>query len=894
MFACLSAGMVSAAVDYTWEQAFLGGGGGLDRVSLSPYDSNLILLQADMGSGYFSRDGGSTWNLLPKSVGWAQHQFCFHPADSKLIFVCTDVGLFKSTDAAATWTRVPTAWDGPSRPWFAPIGVGPYRMAFDPASPDNGIAIRGRKVLVTHNRGVSWSSAPDLGGTPGSDREGWNLNLIYDPNSGNLILGTQTGIYISRNGGESWTASNGGLEIKGQPLRIRNFEGAVSGPRTVLYAVTPTRYDARGKFATCLYKSTNGGVSWSATDIAGLYTENLSGRNDVGLPEYGGGACDGSTLAVSPSHPNVVYLATNGDQFNCEKIELDPAHYCGPDGGHSMIFRSSDGGNTWRGVFYRSPFMKRYNITNTTWTDHIWGWHCSPQGLCVSSNDPDYVVAACPNNLYVSRNGGTTWKAVDSKPLVGDSTANGGIASPGVGASRYLFDPHNYNVRYLATNGDCCFFRSTDGGASWEQSGFPKINLPWIGCNYARAMDPSTPGRVWTACSTFHEIPFWTGSWTGISGGWACGGVARSDDYAKTFTLVSHGLPTTTYPTIDLLLDPTSSPSSRTLWAATYGGGVYRTTNGGAGWSPWNAGLESGNMCAVHICRDNAGKLYLITGLRVSDKDWGKGYGAAGNGYVGGAVYTRGPADSSWKQVLRGSNCAHYWSDYWLDEANPANPVNIDVDLTNPNNIYVAAMQPVVGIWRTGDGGGSWKKVFNQLCLGVWVDQSKPSRIYACIDGQPPCQGGLYVSEDHGGKWTYLDSFPYVRPVGVDFDPQNAGVIYVTTLGGGIWKGTLATRAPLGGVVINSRSLYCASTKVKLSTYASGADGVSEMRFSNDNATWSDWESFASSKAWTLSGGDGMKRVYAQYKNKLGAVTDYNIAATIILDASLPTGGSKR
>ena len=39
---------------------------------------------------------------------------------------------------------------------------------------------------------------------------------------------------------------------------------------------------------------------------------------------------------------------------------------------------------------------------------------------------------------------------------------------------------------------------------------------------------------------------------------------------------------------------------------------------------------------------------------------------------------------------------------------------------------------------------------------------------------------------------------------------------------------------------------------------------VTEMRFSNDNSTWSEWETYASTKAWTLTAGDGNKTVYAQ------------------------------
>ena len=56
---CLSAGPASAAMDFTWQQVMVGGGGGFTFTAISPYDSNFILLQGDMGSSYVSRDGAT-------------------------------------------------------------------------------------------------------------------------------------------------------------------------------------------------------------------------------------------------------------------------------------------------------------------------------------------------------------------------------------------------------------------------------------------------------------------------------------------------------------------------------------------------------------------------------------------------------------------------------------------------------------------------------------------------------------------------------------------------------------------------------------------------------------------------------------------------------------------
>ena len=58
-----------------------------------------------------------------------------------------------------------------------------------------------------------------------------------------------------------------------------------------------------------------------------------------------------------------------------------------------------------------------------------------------------------------------------------------------------------------------------------------------------------------------------------------------------------------------------------------------------------------------------------------------------------------------------------------------------------------------------------------------------------------------------------------------------------------------------------------------LNISASGGAGVSQMRFSNDNATWSDWEPYAATRTgWNLADQtvDGTKTVYVQVRDEFG------------------------
>ena len=60
-----------------------------------------------------------------------------------------------------------------------------------------------------------------------------------------------------------------------------------------------------------------------------------------------------------------------------------------------------------------------------------------------------------------------------------------------------------------------------------------------------------------------------------------------------------------------------------------------------------------------------------------------------------------------------------------------------------------------------------------------------------------------------------------------------------------------------------------------------------QMQFSNDNITWSDYEAYGASKAWTLTAGDGTKTVYLRVKDAKGNTA--TASDTILYDITNPT-----
>jgi len=97
--------------------------------------------------------------------------------------------------------------------------------------------------------------------------------------------------------------------------------------------------------------------------------------------------------------------------------------------------------------------------------------------------------------------------------------------------------------------------------------------------------------------------------------------------------------------------------------------------------------------------------------------------------------------------------------------------------------------------------------------------------------------------------------------------------------------------APTGSVSINADDPYATSPNSMLTVTATDTTtSVTDMKISEDNTfAGVSWESYATSKAFTLSSGDGAKTVYVKFMDAIGNESDI-YSDTIALDTSLPTG----
>lgn len=193
--------------------------------------------------------------------------------------------------------------------------------------------------------------------------------------------------------------------------------------------------------------------------------------------------------------------------------------------------------------------------------------------------------------LYAGTDGGV-FRSMDG----GDHWSPTGLIEqfPGVPyiVHTLAIDPRNSNVLYAGTQ-DWGAFKSTDGGASW-------MNILAGEHVYALVIDPQQPDTLYAGAT----------------------GVYKSTDGGASWSQITNGLIRSDGPILSvraLAIDP-QQPT--TLYAGSGVGtfdGVYKSTDGGASWTPHNAGLTQDACIIFTLAVDphNSTLVYAGTGRGV-------------------------------------------------------------------------------------------------------------------------------------------------------------------------------------------------------------------------------------------------------------------------------------
>lgn len=181
----------------------------ITNIVTESYNNNVVYAANNKGDLLRSDDYGMHWRLL-KSVGDAIKQILVDKDDTRIVYLLTaKKGLFKTTDGGATWSdTLETVIDNkkvkdPINKAIAAFKdgkIGKY-LVQDMNQKDTLIMACQWGLLITNDGGMTWKDIPLV--TP--DRGANIFSLAIDPkNSSNIYYGTDTTLYKSIDGGNTW------------------------------------------------------------------------------------------------------------------------------------------------------------------------------------------------------------------------------------------------------------------------------------------------------------------------------------------------------------------------------------------------------------------------------------------------------------------------------------------------------------------------------------------------------------------------------------------------------------------------------------------------------------------------------------------------------------------
>jgi photosystem II stability/assembly factor-like uncharacterized protein len=225
---------------------------------------------------------------------------------------------------------------------------------------------------------------------------------------------------------------------------------------------------------------------------------------------------------------------------------------------------------------------------------------------------------------------------------------------------------------------------------------------------------------------------------------------------------------------VGLAVDPRNRAH---YFAAVASGGVWKTTNAGVSWKPVFDGEGSYSIGCVVLDPKNPNVVWVGTGENNSQRSVGYGEG----------VYRSSDGGASWKKV-------------GLEKSEHIGKILLDP--RDGNVAYVAAQGPLWGpggdrgLYKTTDGGKTWKKVLNISentgVTDVVLDPRRPDvllaasyqrrrHVWTLIDGGP--ESAIHLSTDGGTTWQKVTAgLPKtdLGRIGLAVAPSRPDVVYAT------------------------------------------------------------------------------------------------------------------
>ncbi|MEO6280486.1 MAG: hypothetical protein ABIP59_22055, partial [Roseateles sp.] len=245
-----------------WTNAKFGGGGYVTGLVFHPTTANLLYARTDVGGAYRWHQPTSSWVPITDGLGFSGGENRFHGVESMAVDTNNDQLVYMAAGLSV--------------------------------SEGNG------RLYISSDRGDHWTHValpfPLGGNNPG---RAMGERLMVDPNKpSTLFYGSRTaGLWKSTDSGLTWAQLTALSPLQMTQAQINANGGTAMGVETVVYdtgtkgsgtatqtiyaAVAPDYANAAG-LGSSLYKSTNGGTSWTAVTVpvAGYHIPHMARAAD--------------------------------------------------------------------------------------------------------------------------------------------------------------------------------------------------------------------------------------------------------------------------------------------------------------------------------------------------------------------------------------------------------------------------------------------------------------------------------------------------------------------------------------------------------------------------------------------------------------------------------------
>lgn len=338
----------SAASKYQWSNVAIGGGGYVTGMEYNPKEEGLVYARTDIG-GLYRRQKGTDWVPLTDFLGAEEWNYigiesmATDPVEPNRVYFAggtymnDSAGLFASDDYGETWTRfdVPFGCGGNQ----SGRGCG-ERMCVNPNNnKEVWFGSRDSGLWKTSDYGKNWEEVTAFPVKGNYKQEGNSIGILwvtFDPTSTDMYVGAAmtdgTCIYKSTDGGESWTA----LSANAKGMYPLHAAFSASGKMYLAYS------DNCGPNL-----SPSAGAVYVYDPKADAFTDITPDLNDGRQGGFGG-------ISVDAQNPDTVVVSTLG---------------WWSDNGDNLYY-TTDGGESWSGLFDKNGGYQM-DTSKAEWLD--WG-----------------------------------------------------------------------------------------------------------------------------------------------------------------------------------------------------------------------------------------------------------------------------------------------------------------------------------------------------------------------------------------------------------------------------------------------------------------------------------------------------------------------------------------